>query len=267
MHSGGPRRRAQGQEAAWTLFGRLQPVLAAWSADHHHLREITRNDVLAVLDDHHGHARSNLLVGLRSLFAHCQRRKTIFRNPTARINVGEHPYRLLPPLRPDEVDQTLTAATTPATRLLVTLAAVYRTRPGAARALRLDDVDLGNRRLRITGADRPIDEFTHQVLTAWLEHQRDRRPDAANPHLLINQQTATQAGPVNNVWARKPLREQTTTLERLRQDRRLEEALASGADPLHLAAVFDLDPKTALRYTNAARQLLTSGAEEPIGSE
>ena len=32
-------------------------------------------------------------------------------------------------------------------------------------------------------------------------------------------------------------------------------------DPLHLAAVFDIDAKTAVRYANNARQLLTTGSE------
>ncbi|MGW0771113.1 hypothetical protein [Streptomyces sp. NPDC002676] len=41
-------------------------------------------------------------------------------------------------------------------------------------------------------------------------------------------------------------------LDRLRQDRILEEALANGADPLHLAHVFSLGAKTSLRYTTAA---------------
>lgn len=40
-------------------------------------------------------------------------------------------------------------------------------------------------------------------------------------------------------------------LDRLRQDRILEEALSSGADPLHLAHVFSLGAKTSLRYTTA----------------
>jgi len=53
-----------------------------------------------------------------------------------------------------------------------------------------------------------------------------------------------------------PLRGQTATIERLRIDRQLEEALHHGPDPLHLATIFDLDPKTAIRYSNAARQLL-----------
>ena len=128
LHDGGPRSRARGREAAWTALARTLPTLLAWSVDHHHLREITREDVLTVLEGHHGVARHHVLISLRSLFSHCHRRKTIFRNPTARIKVGEHPYRVLqPPAR--EVEQAITAATTPAARLLVALAAVYGTRP------------------------------------------------------------------------------------------------------------------------------------------
>ena len=52
------------------------------------------------------------------------------------------------------------------------------------------------------------------------------------------------------------------TLERLRVDRQLQEALACGPGPLHLAAMFGLDPKTAIRYAENARQLLITTAEE-----
>jgi hypothetical protein len=47
----------------------------------------------------------------------------------------------------------------------------------------------------------------------------------------------------------------------MRRDRQLEEALTHDGDPLHLAAVFGLDDKTAIRYANAARQLLETEAE------
>ncbi|MFI2644267.1 hypothetical protein [Streptomyces sp. NPDC018610] len=47
-------------------------------------------------------------------------------------------------------------------------------------------------------------------------------------------------------------------LDRLRQDRILEEALASGADPLHPAHVFSLAAHTSLRCTIA---VATSAAE------
>ena len=76
--------------------------------------------------------------------------------------------------------------------------------------------------------------------------------------------TATGTGPVSDTWPGRLLRRCATpaTLDRLRMDRQLEEALVSGADPLHLAVVFDVDPATATRYANAARQLLTSAIED-----
>ena len=70
-------------------------------------------------------------------------------------------------------------------------------------------------------------------------------------------------GPVSTIYfAKTKLRGQAATLERLRVDRQLEEALTHGPDPLHLAAVFGLDPKTAIRYAENARLLLTTRAEE-----
>ncbi|MEV0822453.1 hypothetical protein [Nonomuraea rubra] len=42
-------------------------------------------------------------------------------------------------------------------------------------------------------------------------------------------------------------RGQAATLERLRVHRQLDEAIVTGADPLNLATVFGLDPKTAIR--------------------
>jgi hypothetical protein len=59
-----------------------------------------------------------------------------------------------------------------------------------------------------------------------------------------------------------PGRGQGATLERLRVDRHLQEALACGPDPLHLAAMFGLDPKTAIRYAENARRLLVTAAEQ-----
>jgi len=95
----------------------------------------------------------------------------------------------------------------------------------------------------------------------WLEQRRARWPATANPHVLINQHTAMETGPVSAVSLTQTLRGQAATLERLRVDRQLDEALTRGPDPLHLAAVFGLDEKTAVRYAHAARQLLESSAE------
>ncbi|MET7762912.1 hypothetical protein ABZS71_13095 [Streptomyces sp. NPDC005393] len=52
------------------------------------------------------------------------------------------------------------------------------------------------------------------------------------------------------------------TLDRLRADRWLDEALDRGPDPLHLAAVFDISTATAIRYANAARSILEPDPEQ-----
>jgi hypothetical protein len=51
------------------------------------------------------------------------------------------------------------------------------------------------------------------------------------------------------------LRGLTATLERLRIDCQLTEAMATGFDPLHLAEVFGISEHTAIRYAVNARQL------------
>jgi hypothetical protein len=187
----------------------------------------------------------------------------VFRNPARGIKVGQHPYGIAQPLGQDDVDQAAEAAATPSARMVLVLAAVHAARTGAVRAAQLDDVDLGNRRLIIAGRVRPIDEFTHQILLDWLDYRRTRWPDTANPHLLINQQSAMGTGPVSTIYyAKTKLRGQAATLERLRVDRQLEEALAHRPDPLHLAAVFGLDPKTAIRYAENVRLLLETTAEQ-----
>ncbi|MFJ8948426.1 hypothetical protein ACIRG4_35335 [Streptomyces sp. NPDC102395] len=80
---------------------------------------------------------------------------------------------------------------------------------------------------------------------------RGHWPKSTNPHLLISRNTATTTTAVGTFWMDKLVRPPPVGLDRLRQDRILEEALASGADPLHLTHVFSLGAKTSLRYTTA----------------
>jgi integrase len=167
------------------------------------------------------------------------------------------------PLRQGDVAEAITMTTTPADRLVIALAVVHAARAGGIRGMRLDDVDLGNRRLVIATRIRPLDDLTRRTLEEWLAYRRERWPNTANPHLIINQQTAPETGPVSTFWAKKALRGQAATLERLRIDRQLEEALVHGPDPLHLASVFGVSEKTAIRYAAAARQLLATPIEQP----
>jgi len=119
----------------------------------------------------------------------------------------------------------------------------------------------GDRRLTIAGRARPLDDLTLKLLLDWLERRRRRWPNTANLHLLINNQTANTTGRAGNHWISAAMRGQHATLERLRVDRQLEEALVRGPDPLHLAEVFGLDEKTAMRYADSARALLEQAAE------
>ncbi|WP_405640542.1 hypothetical protein [Streptomyces uncialis] len=65
-----------------------------------------------------------------------------------------------------------------------------------------------------------------------------------------------ELGPAGKLRATRNL---TASLERLRVRRRLDQALTHGADPLHLALVFGIEEKTALRYADSARRLLQTG--------
>jgi len=261
LRDGGARARPRAQDTIWAYLNEIQPVLAGWSTRYDHLRQVTRADVIAIADGLQGSKRHHTLSVLRSLFRHAKTTGAVFRDPTARIRVGRQPYGLILPLEPVDLREAVTAAATPAARLALALAAVHAARPKVIRELRLDDVDLGNRRLFIAGQARPLDELTHRALTDWLDYRRSRWPNTANPHLIVSQQSALETGPVSRVWITNALRGLTATLERLRIDRQLEEALTHGPDPLHLAGVFGIDEKTAIRYAAAARELLETPLE------
>jgi hypothetical protein len=259
---GGPRSRPRSEHTVRQNLNRARPLLLEWAGRYGHLREVTAADVAAATEALPSSLRRQTVRALRSLFGHCKKTGRIFADPTRGIGTGQRPLNLIQPLQPAEIDAATAAAVTPAARLALALAAVHAARPGAIRELHLDDIDLGSRQLAITGRARPLDDLTRKLLLAWLEHRRDRWPGTANPHLIINQQTAMTTRAVSENWLTETCRGLTATLERLRVDRQLEEALACGADPLHLAAVFGIDDTTAIRYATIARQLLETPAEQ-----
>jgi hypothetical protein len=265
LHDGGPRSPARHPDTARAYLRVVLPALRDWSSRYDHLREVTRDDVLTRLEPLHGDAKNSAVTALRSLFTWARRTGVIFRNPATQIRLGKREHPIWQPLTDRDITEAVTAATTPQARLCVALAAVHAARPGQTRALRLDDIDLGNRRLTIAGRARPLDDLTHRVLVGWLDHRRSRWPHTANPHLLVSNATALHHAPVSATWILN-LRGQPATLERLRIDRQLEEALAGGGDPLRLAAVFGISQTTAIRYAlNALRLLEDHHAATPSG--
>jgi integrase len=158
------------------------------------------------------------------------------------------------------------AAATPARRLAIALAAVHAARPGAIRELTLDDIDLPSRRISIAGHRQPLGELTRNALLAGLDYRRATWPDTANRHVLITRKSALGTGPVSASYLADYLgrHQRGISLEHIRRDRILQEALATGADPLHLALVFNIDHTNAMGYANAARNLLTGPAEQEL---
>jgi integrase len=252
LQRGGPRARPRHPGTASAYLRYLLPALRDWSSRYHHLREVTRGDVLSYLATQRGHARYGTITALRALFTWAKRTKTIFANPATRLRGGSPPWLVHHPLSEQDLTCTVEAATTPQAKLFIALAVIHAARTGHIRALQLHDVDLGNRRITIAGNQRPLDDLTYRMLRQWLQHRRTRWPNTANPHLIISFHTALGLGPVSATY----LPQLPATIERLRIDRQLEEALISGGDPLHLAAVFGISDAAAVRWATNARILL-----------
>ncbi|MGW7006366.1 hypothetical protein ACWGCW_26985 [Streptomyces sp. NPDC054933] len=236
-----------------------------WSHTHNHLREITSDhvrDALASLPS--SSARTQALISLRSLFRYLRAQRLIFKNPTLRIAPGTARLPPILPLQPTDYQQVIATATTPEHRLTLALAAVHAARPGDIRGLQLDDVDLGDRVITIAGRRRRLDDLTLKVSRDYLRHRRTRWPNTANPRLLVSARTAYDTRPVTGYFLSNLFRGHNATLDRLRADRCLDEALDRDPDPLHLAAVFGISTATAIRCANAARSILEPDPEQQL---
>ena len=242
----------------------VHSILEQWSSRYGHLREVTAGDAAAAIAVLRGHQRRKTLTALRSLTRHCKKNGLIFADPAARIRSTPRPETMILPLPAERISTATEAAVTPAARLTLALAAVHALRPDSVRHLALADIDHGNRRITINGQSRPLDDLTRKLIAEWLTWRRDRWPRSSSPYLLVNNQTAMTTRPVSENWLTSPFRGLGVTLEQLRVDRQLDEALTAGPDPLHLAAVFGIGDETAIRYAAAARHLLASTAEDQI---
>ena len=140
---------------------------------------------------------------------------------------------------------------------------MHAARPKAIRELALDDIDLPNRRITIAGHRQPLGELTRNALLAWLGYRRATWPDTANRYVLVSRISALGTGPVSPDYLDKH-QPHGVSLERIRRDRILHEALATGADPLHLALMFNIDHTNAMAYASAARNLLSGPAGQAL---
>ena len=228
LRHGTPRSLPRSEDTVRIYLRGACPALEQWSGRYDHLREVTAADVTAAIAGLRGHKRHQALVALRSLMRHCKKNGLIFTDPAARIRGPERPETIILPLPASRVSAVTASAATPAARLALALAAVYALRPEAIRHLTLGDTDLASRRITLAGQSRPLDDLTRRLITEWLGWRRERWPQTSSPYLLINNQTAMTTRPVSENWLGGLLRGLGATLEQLRIDRQLDEALTAG---------------------------------------
>ena len=232
------------------------PLLAEWGQNVTSLREITRDDIQAALEQHPGVTAHNLLPALRSLFRALRQEKIIFRDPARRATLPSM-RRLPAPIPSDQLAGLIDRAGTPAAKIAVAMIAIHGLGKKETALLLLEDLDLPRGRLAVrrpTGTHTVyLDELSRTLMAGWLRERRLRWPLTANPYLLVNRQTADDtAGPpvsltaIDTVFSRLGL-----APSKVRQDRILDEARHT-ADPVHLMRVFGLTAHPAMKYVQAA---------------
>ena len=267
MHRGSERSAARAENTVRSYLTNAHPLLVTWSAGYEGLRQVTGDDIRTALDTMVSLKRKRVLVALRSLFGYCKKNRRIFRDPTSRIQIGQAATPLPLPLHDETLHRAAAAATTPAQKLVLALAALHAARPGAITQLTLDDLDLPNRQITIAGHPRRLDDLTHLLITDYLKERRYRWPHTANRHLLLTERTAHDQRPASTYWLRHLIPQLPVPLNKIRMDRQLEEAMTCGPDPLRLSAIFGIAENTAVRYATAARQLLESEIEQASNRE
>jgi len=237
-------------------LGYIHPLLRVWAEHVDSLREITRDDIEAVLAGHHGNQAVAMLTGLRSLFRALRQERLVFRDPTRGISLPA--VRILPvPIPTDRLRGLIDRAHSPMAALVTALVAIHGLGAAELTRLRLADLDLTRGRLRIRrqpGSHQAyLDELTHNLARLWLRERRRRWPATTNPHLLISQQTAADrtGPPVSTLVINRIFDDLKIRPSKLRQDRILDEARQT-ADPVHLMRVFGIAVTTAMKYIYTA---------------
>ena len=238
---GSARSRPRSHRTIYVYFNEVRPLIDGWSARRGHIREVTPEDIRSGLRHLSGWPLCTAGMAVRSLFGFAKRQGLIFANP-ARGLAASRPAASLLPIDDGEIRAVERAVSGPAQRLMIAPAAIHAARWDAVRVLTLDDIDLPGRRITIAGHSQRLGDLSHQALRAWLDHRRATWPHTPNKHVLISQRTALGTDPVSGGFLTWYLGRHGVSLERIRRDRVLHEALTARADPLQLALVFGISP-------------------------
>ncbi|MFD7669059.1 hypothetical protein [Streptomyces sp. NPDC059788] len=237
-----PRRHPRSDRTTRNHLYAALPALDSWARNRDSLREVTRDDVIAVLPSG-GTDRSEMLSGLRSIFQVLHGRRLVFTNPTTRMKVGM-PETRTPVSMDVPVLRSLIDAPDPTRAACGSLLIFHGLRPHQLRTLHVTDIVDG--RLHIEGRKILLAPQARAALNGYLAHRERQWPNSGNPHLFINLATAGRLTPVTGKWINTVLGAQA---QALREDRILDEAHTSDGDARRLADLFGLTVNAAQRYT------------------
>lgn len=240
-----PRSRPRSASTITTRLTWTLPTLSLWAAaGRQSLREIGRNDVLAVLPPA-GTPRAKLGSGLRSIFGTLKAHKVIFVDPVARISVGNFERRTPLPADHTQLSAALKSSDCPGSALAA-LMIFHGLRPRELRDLKLADIH--DHRLHLPGRTMPLAQQVATRLAAYLDHRTDHWPNSINPHLFIHTLNAGGTHRVSREWVNEHL---GMSAQAIRQDRIVDEAHATAGDLRRICDFFGVTMATAEHYASS----------------
>lgn len=243
-----PRFQARSIGTIRVELRRSMPALQNWARTHSSLREISRDDVRAVLPPS-GAPRSGMIQGLRSIFRVLKGLQLVFVNPMTHLQVPT-----VDSGAPSGVDLSAVREALDSTdrirAAVAALLAFHAVRMWQLCALQLTDVRDG----RLYLEDRVIllADPVRQRLAAYLDERTTNFPNTINPHFFIHRWNHTYVKPVTPWWIRKRL---GMSGQAIRQDRILDEAHATAGDLRQVCDLFGLSTSAALRYTSTVDRI------------
>ncbi len=255
-----PRMRPRQLDTVRTRITTALPIVEQWAADgYESLREITRDRLVATLPT--GASRSHTLSAMRSLFRYLKAIRAVFVNPTARLRGDRKQPLELVPVELAAIRDAL-KSDDPARAAITALMAFHALRNLDVRQLML--VDIRDGRAHVGTNTIPLAEPVRQRINAWLAERARRWPNTANPHLFISVRTAGRTTPVTSRW----VADKVGVLPRtIRQDRILNEVIATNGDTRRVADLFGVSVQTAQRYVDVLlrpnEQLFAEADDEP----
>jgi hypothetical protein len=253
-----PRQRSREPQTVRIHILGITPILHAWAkAGHQSLAEITSEHVRAALPTS-GPRRNWAEFGLRSLFRVLKARKLIFTNPTRGLELTAVNASVPLPLDTEAIRHALNSPD-PATALAVALVAFHAVTARELSQLRLTDIVDG--RLSLGERDIPLAGPVVVRLGAWLDHRTATWPGSINSYLFISRRSAPRLTPVGQQfpWSNTNLRPQA-----LREDRILQEIIATGGDVRQVCDLFGLTIEAAMRYALTLAHPDLDQAPQPV---